>query len=107
MAAMLEDATDLREGLAAVEALYMLSFDEENKAIIKDDSGMDVLENLHNSDDKNIQQAASGVMWEIEDKKEHNSKSSGMFALSFFYLNNILTLRALSAHGERSLSFSL
>ena len=35
MATMLKGETDLRERLAAVKALYMLSFDEENKAIIK------------------------------------------------------------------------
>ena len=81
---MLEDETDLLGALAAVNALYMLSFDEETKGIIKADSDRNRLENLHNSGDKKIQQAASGVVWEIEGKKEHNSKSSGMFALPFF-----------------------
>ena len=107
MAAILKDETDLRERLAAVKALYMLSFDEENKDIIKDDSDiMDLLQNLHNSGDKEIQQAASGVIWEIAGKEEHNTKSSGMFALSFFllkqYFESILTLRAPSTHGEKS-----
>ena len=87
---MLENQTDLLEGFTAVEALYMLSFDKENKAIIKADKDKGLLENLHNSNDKGIQQAASGVIWEIEGKKEHISKSSGMFALSFNYLNNVL-----------------
>ncbi|XP_015780024.1 PREDICTED: uncharacterized protein LOC107357902 isoform X3 [Acropora digitifera] len=79
LAAMLEDETDEidpEEGFAALEALYMLSFDEENKAIIKADKDKGLLENLHNSSDKGIQQAASGVIWEIEGKKEHISKSS-------------------------------
>ena len=90
MVALLEDETDEtdpEEGFAALEALYMLSFDEENKAIIKADKDKGLLENLHNSSDKGIQQAASGVIWEIEGKKEHISKSSGMFALSLNYLN--------------------
>ena len=87
---MLENQTDLLEGFAAVEALYMLSFVEENKAIIKADNDKGLLENLHNSSDARIQQAASGVIWEIEGKKEHISKSSGMFVLSFHYLNNVL-----------------
>ena len=86
---MLKDETDLRERLAAVKALYMLSFDDGNKDIMKNDSDiMDLLKILHNSSDKEIQQAASGVIWEIEGKKEHNNKSSSMFALSFS-LNNI------------------
>ena len=45
---------------------------------------MDLLKILYNLGDKEIQQAASGVIWEIEGKKEHNTKSSSMFALSFF-----------------------
>ena len=92
MSALLEDETDetiSEEGFAALEALYMLSFDEENKAIIKADKDKGLLENLHlhNSSDKGIQQAASGVIWEIEGKKEHIWNSSGMFALSLNYLN--------------------
>ena len=84
---MLKGKTDLRERLAAVKALYMLSFDEENKAMIKADSDIaDLLKSLQKSGDKEIQQAASGVIWEIEGKKEHNIKSSGMFALSFLIL---------------------
>ena len=86
---MLKDATDVGEIVAAVKALYMLSF--ENKDIIKADSDiMDLLQTLRNSGDKEIQQAASGVIWEIVGKEKHNTKSSSMFALSLFYLNNIL-----------------
>ena len=82
---MLKDVTDLRERLAAVKALYMLSFDDGNKDIMKNDSDiMDLLKILHNSGDKETQQATSGVIWEIEGKKEHNTKSSSMFASSSF-----------------------
>ena len=85
---MLKGETDLRERLAAVKALYMLSFDEENKAIIKADSG--IMDLLHNSGEKEIKQAASGVIWEIEGKKEANIKTCGIFDLSFsFCFNNI------------------
>ncbi|XP_074615176.1 uncharacterized protein LOC141874718 isoform X1 [Acropora palmata] len=73
LATMLKGETDLRERLAAVKALYMLSFDEENKAIIKADSG--IMDLLHNSGEKEIKQAASGVIWEIEGKKEANIKT--------------------------------
>lgn len=105
---MLKDETHLQERPGAANALYVLSFDEENKDIIKADSDMmDVLQNLQHSGDKEIQQAASGVIWEIAGKEEHKTKSSGMFALSLFYVNNILILRALSTHTERSLSFLL
>ena len=62
----------------------MLSFDEENKDIIRADSGiMDLLQNLQHSGDKEIQLAASGVIWEIAGKEEHkntSTQSSGMFA---------------------------
>ena len=88
---MLKDETDLRKRLAAVKALYMLSFDKENKDIIKGDSDiMGLLKNLLNSVEEEIVQAAAEVVCEIAGKEEHITKSSGMFALSFFYLNNIL-----------------
>ena len=88
---MLKDATDVGERVAAVKALYMLSFDKENKGIIKGVSNiMDLLKSLLTLGVKEIQQAASGVIWEIVGKEKHNTKSSGMFALSLFYLNNIL-----------------
>ncbi|XP_044170071.1 uncharacterized protein LOC122954105 [Acropora millepora] len=77
LAAMLKDEADLRERLAFLKALYMLSFDKENKDIIKADSNiMDLLQNLQHSGDKEIQQAASGVIWEITGKEEHKTKSS-------------------------------
>ncbi|XP_067030956.1 uncharacterized protein [Acropora muricata] len=77
LAAMLKDETDMRERLGAVKALYMLSYDEENKDVIKDDSDiMDLLQGLLNSGDKEIQQAAAGVVWEIAGRDEHSSKSS-------------------------------
>ena len=89
---MLKDETDLRERIAAVKTLYMLSFDDGKKDIMKNDSDiMDLLRILHNSGDKEIGQAASGVISEIEGKKEHNTKSPSMFDLSFFFFfNNIL-----------------
>ena len=84
---MLKDEIDLRERLAAVKALYMLSFDKENKDIIKGDSDiMDLLKDLLNSVDEEILQAAAEVVCEIAGKEEHNTKSSGMFALSFFFI---------------------
>ena len=68
------------ERLAAVKALYMLSFDEANKAIIKaDQDTMALLQTLQKSENQEIQQAASGVIWEIEGKKGH-ATSSGVAA---------------------------
>ena len=90
MAAILDGDSELLEGVAAVKTLYMLSLDEENKAIIKANDNRGVLKRLYNSSDEGIQQATSGVIKEIEGKKEHSSKSSGKSALSFFHLNNIL-----------------
>ncbi|XP_015780019.1 PREDICTED: uncharacterized protein LOC107357901 [Acropora digitifera] len=77
LAAMLQDETYLPERSASVRALYMLSFDEENKDIIRTDSGiMDLLQNLQHSGDKEIQLAASGVIWEIAGKEEHKNTST-------------------------------
>ena len=77
------------ERVAAMKALYMLSFDETNKEIIKaDQDTMALLQSLQTSDKMEIQQAASGVMWEIEGKKEH-SGSSGTF-----------TFRTVHGHSE-------
>ena len=90
MAAILDGDTELLEGIAVVKTLYMLSLDEENKAIIKAKDNRGVLKKLYNSSDEGIQQATSGVIREIEGKKEHSSKSSGMSALSVFHSNNIL-----------------
>ncbi|XP_015753417.1 PREDICTED: uncharacterized protein LOC107333164 isoform X6 [Acropora digitifera] len=77
LAAMLKDEIDRRERVAAVKALYMLSFDEENKDVIKDVSDIvDLVQSLLNSGDEEIVQAAAGVVWEIARKEEHSSRSS-------------------------------
>lgn len=70
---MLKGPVELEEErLAAIKALYMLSFDETNKEMIKSDrETLALLKNLESSPNKKIQQAAAGVMWEIEGKKEH------------------------------------
>lgn len=81
----------MEEKLAAVRALYMLSFDETNKAMIKADNDMmELLQSLQNSDNKEIQRAASGVIWEIEGKKEH-AHSSGKYIST----STILSRRAV------------
>ena len=75
------------ERIAAMKALYMLSFDESNKEMIKaDHDTMALVQGLQKSDNKEIQQAASGVMWEIKGKKEH-SDSSG--ATSFTSVHTV------------------
>ena len=89
MVAILEDKICLLE-VATLKTLYLLLLDEENKAILKGNDDKGLLKDLCNSRDEGIQRAAPDVIWEIEGKKEHNSISSGMSALSFFYLNNIL-----------------
>ena len=64
------------ERVAAMRALYMLSFDEANKEMIKTNHDtMVLLQSLLTSNNKEIQQAASGVMWEIEGKIEHSGTS--------------------------------
>lgn len=77
LASLLKGPEELQEEkVAAVKALYMLSFDETNKEMIKADSDtMALLQTLQSSDDKEIQQAVSGVMWEIQGKKGHSDNS--------------------------------
>ena len=78
----------LDERLAAVKALYMLSFDEANKAMIKSDQDtMALLQNLQKSENKEIQQAASGVIWEIEGKKGHATSSGESACIKSLYLS--------------------
>lgn len=73
LVSMLKGPVELEEErLAAIKALYMLSFDETNKEMIKSDrETLALLKNLESSPNKEIQQATAGVMWEIEGKKEH------------------------------------
>ena len=84
MDAIAEDETDLRGRIAAIRTLFMLSLNEESKALIKANDDKGLLKMLYNSCEEGIQQAGSDVIWEIEGKKEHNFKSSGMSAPSFF-----------------------
>lgn len=82
------------ERVAAMKALYMLSFDEANKEMIKaDHDTMALLQSLQQSNNKEIQQAASGVIWEIQGKKEH-SDSSG--ATSFTLIHTLAKKDSIS-----------
>lgn len=64
------------EKVAAAKALYMLSFDEINKEVIRSNSDtMSSLQSLQNSDNKEILQAVSGIMWEIHGKIGHSENS--------------------------------
>lgn len=64
------------EKVAAAKALYMLSFDETNKEVIRSDSDtMSSLQSLQNSDNKEILQAVSGIIWEIHGKIGHSENS--------------------------------
>lgn len=55
------------EKVAAAKALYMLSFDETNKEVIRSDS--DTMSSLQSL------QAVSGIMWEIHGKIGHSENS--------------------------------
>lgn len=64
------------EQVAATKALYMLSFDKTNKEIIRTDRDtMSSLQSLQSSDNKEILQAVSGIMWEIHGKKGHSENT--------------------------------
>ncbi|XP_044170066.1 uncharacterized protein LOC122954100 [Acropora millepora] len=106
LAAILDGDSELLEGVAAVKTLYMLSLAEENKAIIKDNDNRGVLKRLYNSSDEGIQQV-TGVIKEIEGKKEHSSNSSDseehiMISYQWKYLKAMLEVKTeLESKGLR------
>ena len=75
LVAMIKDSKDEREKVHAANALWTLAFDEANKELIKQKGGLDVLRSLQQSQNPDLQQAATGALWEISGKQERRASS--------------------------------
>ena len=75
LVSIIKTSNDNSEKASAVNALWVLAFDENNKkAITQDKETLDVLRRLQQSDDPEVQKAAAGALWELEGKTARNSQ---------------------------------
>ena len=73
---MLKTSQQDSERLCGTKALWMLSFDITNRALIKAiPLAINTLQNLSKHPNKDVVKASQGVLWEIERKRD--SLSSG------------------------------
>ena len=75
LVSIIKTSNDNSEKASAVNALWVLAFDENNKkAITQDKETLDKLRRLQQSDDPEVQKAAAGALWELEGKTARNSE---------------------------------
>ena len=75
LVSIIKTSNDNSEKPSAVNALWVLAFDENNKkAITQDKETLDILRRLQQSDDPEVQKAAAGALWELEGKTARNSE---------------------------------
>ena len=75
LVSIIKTSNDNSEKASAVNALWVLAFDENNKkAITQDKETLDILRRLQQSDDPEVQKAAAGALWELEGKTARNSQ---------------------------------
>ena len=75
LVSIIKTSNDNSEKVSAVNALWVLAFDENNKkAITQDKETLDILRGLQQSDDPEVQKAAAGALWELEGKTARNSE---------------------------------
>ena len=75
LVSIIKTSNDNSEKASAVNALWVLAFDENNKkAITQDKETLDILRRLQQSDDPEVQKAAAGALWELEGKTARNSE---------------------------------
>ena len=75
LVSIIKTSNDNSEKVSAVNALWVLAFDENNKkAITQDKETLDILRRLQQSDDPEVQKAAAGALWELEGKTARNSQ---------------------------------
>ncbi|KXJ21747.1 uncharacterized protein LOC110253730 [Exaiptasia diaphana] len=73
---MIEKALRDEETIEAVELLWVLAFDEDNRDKMKKTDGLvDLLKTLKDSDNDMITKAVSGALWEIEGKQGLDSSA--------------------------------
>ena len=75
LVSIIKTSNDNSEKASAVNALWVLAFDENNKkAITQDKETLDILRGLQQGDDPEVQKAAAGALWELEGKTARNSE---------------------------------
>ena len=68
---MLKTSQQDSERLGATNALWMLSFDVTNRALIKAiPSAIETLQSLSKHPNKDVVKASQGVLWEIERNRD-------------------------------------
>ena len=81
---MLETAENDDERLLGAKCLWMLAFDESNQRLMtSNESFMVALYKLRASDNKEIQKAAAGALWEIEGRSKHAVNRGKTHGISF------------------------
>ena len=74
LTAILQTSHDDEETASGARALWMLAFHEKNKDLINQQEGtLDTLRALHHNPNPEVQKAAAGALWEIEEKKARNN----------------------------------
>ncbi|XP_032238030.2 uncharacterized protein LOC5512767 isoform X2 [Nematostella vectensis] len=90
LSTLVKEAKNDAERVYGLQALYMLSFDGENKKILcKDKATVNLLRNLKQSGHKEVQKAAVGILWEIEGKvgRDRNEDSQQHIMISYQWDN--------------------
>ncbi|XP_068740648.1 uncharacterized protein [Montipora capricornis] len=72
---LIKTSSDDEEKASATRALWILSFDDNNKeAIRQQDGAMELLRQLQQSKDTHLQKAAAGALWELEGKTARHAQ---------------------------------
>ena len=85
---MLKTSEQDSERLCGTKALWMLSFDVTNRALIRAiPSAIETLQSLSRDPNKDVVKASQGVLWEIE--RNRDSLTSGK-SLKYFEIRKAL-----------------
>ena len=80
LTSMINRALSENEKMEAVGALWVLAFDEDNRTKMRETEGLvDLLKSLKDSDNDEVQKAASGALWEIVGKESHSESIEGRY----------------------------
>ena len=72
---LIRTSSEDEEKASATRALWMLSFDDNNKEAIRQENGaMELLRQLQQSKDTHLQKAAAGALWELEGKTARHAQ---------------------------------
>lgn len=70
---MIEKANDDEERTEAVNALWILAFDDDNRIKMKETEGLiELLHTMKDSTNKDQRKAVNGALWQLEGKQNHS-----------------------------------